>query len=115
MSIESLSPSRLATYATCPRLYEYRYEQDVNTPDRMELYLNQGRIYHQTIEDVCDATDRDDDPETIHDRALEIFAAKWDEHSSPDDYESNAHETYQRRENRAAVEAFFDPDGGDGD
>jgi len=80
----------------------------------MELYLNQGRIYHQTIENVCDATDRDGDPETIHDRALEIFAAKWDEHSSPDDYESNAHETYQRRENRAAVEAFFDPDGGDG-
>ena len=110
----ALSPSRLATYATCPRLYDYRYVQDVNTPDRTELYLNQGTIYHETIEDVCDATDRDDGPEAIFDRAMRIFDAKWDEHSTPDDYESAAHQEYQRVENRAAVESFFDPEGGDG-
>jgi putative RecB family exonuclease len=110
----SLSPSRLATYATCPRLYDYRYAQDVNAPDRTELYLNQGRIYHETIEEVCDATGRDDNAETIHDRAMDVFAAKWAEHSNSEDYESDAHQEYQRRENRAAVEAFFDPDGGDG-
>ncbi len=110
----SLSPSRLAKYATCRRLYDYRYVQDVNTPVRSELYLNQGTIYHETIEDVCDATDRDDEPEVIYDRAIRTFDAKWDEHSTPDDYESDAHQEYQRRENRAAVEAFFDPDGGDG-
>ena len=114
MSSESLSPSRLANYATCPRLYDYRYVQDVDTPDRTELYLNQGTIYHETIEDVCDAADRDDDAETIHDRATDVFAAKWAEYSNSDDYESDAHQEYQRRENRAAVEAFFDPDGGDG-
>ena len=114
MSSESLSPSRLATYATCPRLYDYRYAQDVNTPDRTELYLNQGTIYHETIEDVCDATERDDAAETIHDRAMDVFAAKWTEHSNSNDYESDAHQEYQRRENRAAVEAFFDPGGGDG-
>ena len=110
----SLSPSRLANYATCPRLYDYRYAQDVNAPDRTELYLNQGTIYHETIEDVCDATDRDDDPETIHNRAMQVFDAKWDEHSTPDDYESAAHQEYQRAENRAAIASFFDPDGGDG-
>jgi putative RecB family exonuclease len=110
----ALSPSRLATYATCPRLYDYRYVQDVNTPDRTELYLNQGIIYHETIEDVCDATDRDDGPGAISDRAMRIFDAKWDEHSTPDDYESVAHQEYQRVENRAAIESFFDPDGGDG-
>ncbi|PAU82920.1 hypothetical protein CK500_12385 [Halorubrum salipaludis] len=114
MSSASLSPSRLATYATCPRQYDYRYAQGVNTPDRSELYLNQGTIYHETIEDVCDATDRDDDPRAISDRAMRTFDAKWDEHSAPDDYESAAHREYQCAENRAAVESFFDPDGGDG-
>ncbi|GGL64554.1 RecB family exonuclease [Halocalculus aciditolerans] len=114
MSERALSPSRLATYAACPRQYDYGYVQDVTTPDRTELYLNQGTIYHETIEDVCDATERDDDPETIHNRAMRVFDTKWDEHSSPDDYESNAHREYQRAENRAAIDAFFDPDGGDG-
>jgi len=114
MSDESLSPSRLATYATCARQYDYSYVQDVTAPDRTELYLNQGTIYHETIEDVCDATEPDDDPETIHDRAMTIFDEKWNEHSEPDDYESAAHQEYQRRENRAGIEAFFDPDGGDG-
>jgi putative RecB family exonuclease len=114
MSENSLSPSRLATYAACPRQYEYSYPQDINTPERTELYLNQGKIYHETIEDVCDATERNDDPETIHARAMRIFDAKWDEHCSPDDYESAAHREYQRIENQAAIESFFDPDGGDG-
>jgi len=114
MSPESLSPSRLANYATCPRLYDYRYVQDVNAPDRTELYLNQGTIYHETIEDVCEATDREDPADVIHERALEIFGAKWEEHSDPADYESAAHREYQRAENRAAIASFFDPDGGDG-
>ena len=114
MSENSLSPSRLATYATCPRQYEYSYPQDINTPDRTELYLNQGKIYHETIEDVCDATERGDDAETIHARAMCIFDEKWDEHSNPDDYESAAHKEYQRTENQAAIDAFFDPEGGDG-
>jgi putative RecB family exonuclease len=110
----SLSPSRLATYAACPRQYDYGYVQDVTTPDRTELYLNQGRIYHETIEAVCDATGRDDDAETIHERAMEVFDAKWAEHSTPADYESDAHQEYQRAENRAGIEAFFDAESGDG-
>jgi putative RecB family exonuclease len=114
MSNVSLSPSRLATYATCPRQYDYSYVQDVNAPDRTELYLNQGTIYHETIEDVCDATEPDDAPKTIHERAMQVFEAKWDEHCNPDDYESEAHREFQRVENRAGIEAFFDPDGGDG-
>jgi putative RecB family exonuclease len=114
MSDVSLSPSRLATYATCPRQYDYGYVHDVTTPDRTELYLNQGKIYHETIEDVCDATDPDDAPETIFERAMDIFDAKWAEHSTPEDYESEAHQEYQRLENHAAISAFFDPDGGDG-
>jgi putative RecB family exonuclease len=114
MSPVSLSPSRLANYATCPRLYDHRYVQDVTAPDRTELYLNQGTIYHETIEDVCEATERDDSPEVIHNRAMRIFDAKWDEHSTSDDYESAAHQEYQRAENRAAIESFFAPDGGVG-
>lgn len=114
MSPSSLSPSRLATYATCPRQYDYGYVQDVTAPDRTELYLTQGTIYHETIEEVCDATAADDSAATIHERAMDIFDAKWAEHSTPEDYESEAHQEYQRVENRAGIEAFFDPDGGDG-
>jgi len=45
---------------------------------------------------------------------MRIFDEKWDEHSTPDDYESAAHKEYQRTENQAAIDAFFDPEGGDG-
>jgi putative RecB family exonuclease len=109
-----LSPSRLATYADCPRKFDHDYVRDLSTPDRTRLYLNQGLAYHETIEAVCEATGPDDDAEVIHRRALDVFADKWTEHLEPDEYESQAHQTYQRAENRAAIDAFFDPDGGAG-
>lgn len=114
MSGRALSPSRLATYAACPRRYDYGHVQDVNAPERTTLYLNQGRAYHGTIEAVCDATGPDDGGEAIRDRALTAFAAKWDEHVDPADYASDAHRAYQRAETRAGIAAFFDADGGDG-
>jgi putative RecB family exonuclease len=109
-----LSPSRLATYADCPRKFDYDYVQEIEAPDETRLYLNQGRAYHETIEVVCEATEPDDDPEIIHDRAMDTFASKWEEHLDPDEYASRAHQEYQRRENRAAIDSFFDPEGGDG-
>jgi putative RecB family exonuclease len=109
-----LSPSRLATYADCQRKYDHSYVKDVTTPDQTRLYLNQGRAYHETIEAVCDATDPDDDADVIHQRARDAFDEKWDVHVDPGEYESRAHREYQRAENRAAIDAFFSPDGGDG-
>ena len=109
-----LSPSRLATYLDCQRKFDYKYVQEISTPDKSRLYLNQGQVYHQTIEDVCEASDPDDDAVVIHRRAMETFTEKWAEHADPDEYESLAHQEYQREENRAAVAAFFDPDDGDG-
>ena len=109
-----LSPTRLATYATCQRQFYYDYERDVDAPDRTELYLNQGSAYHETIEDVCEATDRDDEPAEIYRRALDAFETRWNEHVDSDEYASRAHQAYQRAENRAAIEALFDPDGGEG-
>jgi putative RecB family exonuclease len=76
--------------------------------------MNQGLTYHQTIEEVCEATEESDDASTISRRASEIFDEKWDEHLEPDEYESRAHQRYQYEENRAAIESFFDPKGGDG-
>ena len=112
--ITFLSPSRLATYADCPRKFDYNYVQEVEAPDETRLYLNQGLAYHETIEVVCEATEPDDDPETIHDRAVDAFGTKWKEHLAPDEYASRAHQEYQRRENQAAIDSFFDPEGGDG-
>lgn len=109
-----LSPSRLATYADCQRKYDHDYVKGVSTPDERRLYLNQGRAYHETIEAVCDATDATDDATAIHRRATESFADKWEAHLDADEYESRAHRAYQRAETRAAVDAFFDPEDGDG-
>lgn len=111
---DSLSPSRLATYATCPRQYEYSEERNVSSPDETKLYMYQGRAYHETIEAVCNQTDRNDDPHTIYERALDAFEEKWAENIEPDEYHSDAHQEFQRRENLAGIKAFFDPDGGVG-
>jgi len=109
-----VSPSRLATYADCQRKYDHDSVKEVSTPDQTRLYLNQGRAYHETIEAVCDATEPDDNADVIHRRAMEAFTDKWNAHLEPEEYESRAHQEYQRAENRAAIDAFFDPDGGDG-
>lgn len=109
-----VSPSRLATYADCQRKFDHDYVKDVSTPDQNRLYLNQGLAYHETIEAVCEATDPDDDADVIYRRAMDAFDEKWEANLDPDEYETRAHQDYQRAENRAAIEAFFDPDGGDG-
>lgn len=109
-----LSPSRLATYADCPRKFDYDYVQGIETPDETKRYLNQGCAYHETIETVCEATEPDDDPERIYERAMTAFPDKWNANLDPDEYASRAHQEYQRRENRAAIESFFDPEGGTG-
>ncbi len=110
----ALSPTRLATYATCPRQYEYRYPKDVSTPDETKLYLYQGKAYHEMIETVCEQTDREDDPTVIFERAMETFDETWDKHIDPEEYASRAHQEYQRRETLAGIKSFFDPDDGDG-
>jgi putative RecB family exonuclease len=109
-----VSPTRLATYATCPRQYEYKHVQSASSPDETKLYLHQGKAYHEMIERVCDATDRDDDPGVIYDRAMDVFDATWTKHIDPEDYASNAHQEHQRRETLAGIKSFFDPEDGDG-
>lgn len=109
-----LSPSRLATYATCQRKFDFDYVQEVDAPDRTEYYMNQGRAYHETIEDVCEATSPDENADSIYRRALDAFEGRWRENLDSAEYASEAHEQYQRAENLAAIEAFFDPEDGDG-
>jgi putative RecB family exonuclease len=112
--VVSVSPTRLATYATCPRQYEFSHVQNVSSPDETKFYMYQGRIYHETIETVCDQTGRDDDAMTIYERALDAFDEKWAEYIDPSEYVSAAHQEYQRREILAGIKAFFDPEGGVG-
>ena len=111
---EYLSPTELAEYEACPRKHDYGYVQDVGSPDETRLYLNQGLTYHETIEEVCEATEKDDDSSTIRHRATEFFDKKWEKYLEPDEYESHAHQSYQYEENRTAIESFFGPDGGKG-
>jgi len=110
----ALSPTRLATYATCPRQYEYSYAKDVSSPDETKLYLYQGKAYHEMIETVCEQTEREDEAAEIFDRAMETFDETWAKHIDPEEYASRAHQEYQRRETLAGIKSFFDPDDGDG-
>lgn len=109
-----LSPSRLATYADCQRKFDYKYVQNVNNPEKTQLYLNQGLAYHGTIEAVCDASCPEDDAQLIYDRAVETFSDQWKEHIDPSAYASRAHQEYQHRENLEAIKTFFNPDDGNG-
>ena len=110
----ALSPTRLATYATCPRQYEYSYAKDVSSPDETKLYLYQGKAYHEMIETVCEQTEREDEAVEIFDCAMETFDETWAKHIDPEEYASRAHQEYQRRETLAGIKSFFDTDDGDG-
>lgn len=112
--VEFVSPTRLATYAACPRQYDYEYVQNVESPDETRLYLNQGLAYHETIEDVCGQTEPGDAATLVYDRAMDAFEDRWEANLDADEYASRAHEEYQYAENRAAIAAFFDPEDGDG-
>lgn len=109
-----VSPSRLGTYTTCPRYYEFKYDQDIETADRTKRYLQQGLAMHETIERVSETVDRTMSSDVIHDTALAAFPEAWDEHVDPTEFESNAQCEYFRRQAMAGIDAYFDPDGGDG-
>jgi len=113
-NVISVSPSRLATYAACPKQYQYNSVQSVSSPDETKLYLYQGKAYHELIETVCSLTDHSDDASVIYDRAMNTFDETWEKHIAPEEYASNAHQEYQRRETLAGIKSFFDPDDGDG-
>lgn len=113
-SRDHVSPSQLAKHAYCPRCYDFAYAQQVRTPDSSKRYLQQGSILHKTIARTCDAVRESAEAEEIGRIANEIFSDVWAEVADRDEYSSNAHYEYHQQLTQKGIEAFFEPDGGDG-
>ncbi|MFD1647977.1 PD-(D/E)XK nuclease family protein [Haloarchaeobius litoreus] len=108
--VSRVSPSRLATYATCPRKYEYDKEWSVESPEESRRYLDRGLAYHGAIEDTCAwATDQPESPtdDEIQTYAHEAIERRWDEHADRDEYASDAQFAYDRQVAIAGVDAYF--------
>jgi putative RecB family exonuclease len=109
-----VSPSSLATYATCPRKYEYDREWTVESPDESRRYLDRGLAYHGAIEETCAWVADQRDPPTddeIQTVATEAMERRWDEQTDREEYASDAQYAYDRRVAEAGVSAYFAEDG----
>lgn len=112
--VRRLSPSRLATYATCPRQYEYEYVWRVETPEESRRYLDRGLAYHAVVERTCDdvrdATGRYGDAE-IRQLARSHLATEWRDRIDRSEYHSDAQYEYDRALVASAIDSFFEDDG----
>ncbi|WP_256301690.1 PD-(D/E)XK nuclease family protein [Haloarchaeobius salinus] len=105
-----VSPSRLATYATCPRQYEYDKEWSVESPEESRRYLDRGLAYHGAIEDTCAWVADQPEPPTddeIQTYAHEAIERRWDEQADREEYASDAQFAYDRQVAIAGVDAYF--------
>lgn len=110
MSDDPLSQSRIATYAKCQRLYEFRYDWDVTVSDQTERYFERGNVLHNTIEDLCkrvtaEPTLTDED---IRELALNRVDNHWNDRMDRSEYYSDAEFKEDYLATRARIEAFFD-------
>ncbi|WP_246989156.1 RecB family exonuclease [Halorientalis marina] len=111
---EHVSPSSLATYAYCPRQYDFAKAQRIDTVDDTKRYLQQGLAMHTTIEWTCEETSETDTPQEIHDRMHSHFPDAWAEEVDPDEFASDAQHDYYRRLAKAGLASVFDPADGAG-
>lgn len=113
-TIRRLPSSRLATYGTCPRQYEYDKVWDVDSPEESRRYPHRGLVYHAAIEETCEmvraatAEQSDDD---IRQFALETVNAEWNVRTNRSEYHSDAQYAYDQRLTVAAIESFLEADG----
>lgn len=109
-----LSPSGLASYATCPRQYEYDKEWSVGSPEESRRYLDRGLAYHGAVEDTCEwvgeRSDSSGDDE-IQAYAREAIERRWERQTDRDEYASDAQYAYDRQVAIAGVDAYFAGDG----
>lgn len=110
---DQVSPTRLATYATCPRQYEYDYVWAVETPAASRRYLDRGQVYHKAIEDTCEAVAEDP---TLTDHEIRTYARertleRWASETDRDEYVSDAQYAHDRDLVLAGIESYFATEG----
>lgn len=114
---ERLSPSRIATYVTCPRQFEFHYEHSLETADKdeMERYFNRGNALDTALQKTANEVSPETDTETVRSLAREKFEEEWTEQTAVGDYPSPASYQHDRRISKTAIEDYLDPDtDGDG-
>lgn len=107
-----MSPSRVATYLTCPRQFEFNYEHKLETEDRtdMERYFNRGNVLDTSLQETADAVSPATDTESVRALAREEFDKQWAEETSVDSYSSASSYEYDRQISKAAIEDYLDPE-----
>lgn len=108
---DRVSPSRLATYLTCPRKFEFEYQQNIQTAKETDLerYFNRGDVLDTTLQKTAEEISADTDTATIRTLAREHFTEQWTENTSQKTYPSPAAFEYDRRVSAAAIEDYLDP------
>lgn len=109
---DRMSPSRVATYLTCPRQFEFNYEHKLQTKDQtdMERYFNRGKVLDTSLQETAEAVSTITDTESVRALAREEFETQWAEKTNVDDYPSDASYEYDRQTSRAAIEDYLDPE-----
>lgn len=110
MNDNTLSQSRIATFAKCQRLYEFKYDWDVTVVDREERYFERGNVLHNAIEDVCEQVDAEPEltDEEIRELALDRVNHHWKDRMDRSEYYSDAEFEEDHIATLARIEAFFD-------
>jgi CRISPR/Cas system-associated exonuclease Cas4 (RecB family) len=47
VNLTSVSPSRISTYLTCPKKYDYIYNQDLAPIEKTKTHFNKGNYFHE--------------------------------------------------------------------
>jgi hypothetical protein len=113
---DRISPSGLATYWTCPRQYEFKYEHGLKgEPSRdRERYFNRGSVLDTALQITAEETTRETADETIRALAREHFSKQWDATTALETYPSPAAYEYDRKVSLAAIEDYLAPPDGAG-
>lgn len=108
---DRLSPSRLATYMTCPRKFEFDYVHRLKREDNTDLqrYFDRGRVLDTALQRTADSVTEETDTDTVQLLARENFADEWATRTDASNYPSPASYEYDQRVCEAAVEDYLDP------
>lgn len=108
---DRVSPSRLTTYLTCPRQFEYNYIHDLDGTDRSDLerYFNRGQVLDTALQRTAGEVDQETNDHRVQDLAREHFADCWAQKTDLDTYPSPAAYEYDRQISAAAIDDYLDP------
>ncbi len=109
---ERLSPSRVATYITCPRQFEFDYVHELEGEENtdMQRYFDRGRVLDTALQRTADRVTTETAADTIQQLANENFTDLWAEKTALENYPSPASYEYDRRLSAAAIEDYLDPE-----